>query len=285
MPVTSPRGRQPSIRVWPMTRVGVLGAGGRMGREVCRAVAADPDLDLVAAVDPGHAGEVLADLTDVEVDLVMARSVDALSEVSAEVAVDFTVAASAVEHLAWCAGHGVHAVVGTSGITADQLARAAAAFADGRANAVVAANFAVTAVLLMRFAELAAPFVDGVDIVELHHDTKRDAPSGTALRTAERLAEARRRSGRDPWPGDKTVDVLLTGARGAEGPGGVRIHSVRLPGLVAHQEIIMGAVGQGLTLRHDAYDRTSFMPGVLLAIKAVGRLPGMTLGLDDVLGL
>ena len=268
-----------------MTRVGVLGAGGRMGREVCRAVAADPKLELVAAVDPRHAGVALATLADVDGQVVVAEEIGALAAAGTEVAIDFTVAASAVEHLAWCAAHDVHAVVGTTGITAEQLDAAAGAFAAGRANCVVAANFAVTAVLLMRFAELAAPYVDGVEIVELHHDAKRDAPSGTALRTAERMAEARRRSGRDPWPADKTTDIVLAGARGAQGPDGVRIHSVRLPGLVAHQEVVMGAVGQGLTLRHDAYDRTSFMPGVILAVKAVGRLPGMTLGLDAILGL
>jgi len=272
-----------------MTRVGVLGAGGRMGREVCRAVAADSDLELVAAVDPGHVGTALGVLADIAADaggaVVVARDVDALASAGAEVAVDFTVAASAVDHLGWCAAHGVHAVVGTTGITAEQLAAAAAAFADSPANCVVAPNFALTAVLMMRFAELAAPYVDGAEIVELHHEAKRDAPSGTALRTAERMAEARRRSGRDLWPGDRTTDAVVPGARGAEGPGGIRVHSLRLPGLVAHQEVVMGAPGQGLTIRHDAYDRTSFMPGVILAVKAVDRLPGMTLGLDAVLGL
>ncbi len=268
-----------------MVRIGVLGAGGRMGREVCRAVAGDPDLELVAAVDPVHAGTALAELVDVDSDVEVAGGVEALGPAGAEVAVDFTVAASAIAHMAWCAGHDVHAVVGTTGIGVDALSDAAAAFAAGRANCVVAANFAVTAVLMMRFAELAAPYVDGVEIVELHHDTKRDAPSGTALRTAERMAAARVASGLGPWPGDATADVVLAGGRGAEGPGHVRIHSVRLRGLVAHQEVIMGATGQGLTIRHDAYDRSSFMPGVLLAVKAVGGLPGMTVGLDAVMGL
>jgi 4-hydroxy-tetrahydrodipicolinate reductase len=137
---------------------------------------------------------------------------------------------------------------------------------------------------MMRFAELAAPFMDGVEIVELHHDGKLDAPSGTALRTAERLGEARHASGNDAWPADRTASEVVPGARGGEGPGGVRIHSVRLPGLVAHQEVIFSAVGQSLAIRHDAFDRTSFMPGMILAVKAVPGRPGLTVGLDTLLG-
>jgi len=268
-----------------MARIGVLGAGGRMGREVCRAVAGDGALDLVAAVDPGFAGARLSELAGIDTALEVAGGVEALVEAGVEVAVDFTVAAAALEHLAWCAAHGVHAVVGTTGISDGQLAEVGEAFSAGRANCIIAANFAVTAVLMMRFAELAAPYVDGVEIVELHHGAKRDAPSGTALRTAERAARARSKSGGDPWPADATADQVLAGARGADGPGGIRIHSVRLPGLVAHQEVVMGAVGQGLTIRHDAYDRTSFMPGVLLAVKAVPARAGLTVGLDAVMGL
>ncbi|HUO47429.1 MAG TPA: 4-hydroxy-tetrahydrodipicolinate reductase [Acidimicrobiales bacterium] len=269
-----------------MTTVAVLGAGGRMGREVCRAVAGDPELSLVAAVDPSAAGRRVGELAGVAGEaagLVVAAGLDAVGEAGAEVAVDFTVAASAAANLAWCAGRGVHAVVGTTGLGPDSLDELAAAFAASEANCIVAANFAVTAVLMMRFAELAAPFVDSVEIIELHHNAKIDAPSGTALATAARIAAARARAGDRPWAPDATV-TELAGARGAAVPGGIRVHSVRLPGLVAHQEVIMGAAGQGLSIRHDAYDRTSFMPGVVLAVKAVRSLPGLTVGLDAVLG-
>ena len=138
---------------------------------------------------------------------------------------------------------------------------------------------------MMRFAELAAPFMDGVEIIELHHDGKLDAPSGTALNTAERLDQARRVAGGDRWPADRTASQVLSGARGGEGPGGVRIHSVRLPGVVAHQEVLFGALGQSLAIRHDAYDRTSFMPGMLLAVRRSASRPGLTVGLDALLGL
>jgi 4-hydroxy-tetrahydrodipicolinate reductase len=139
--------------------------------------------------------------------------------------------------------------------------------------------------LMMHFAELAAPWFDGVEIVELHHDGKVDAPSGTAMRTAERMAAARRRNDKDDFPDDGTTTVVVPGVRGGMGPGGVRMHSVRLPGLVAHQEVLLGAVGQSLTIRHDAYDRTSFMDGVAVAIRAVPSHPGLTIGLERLLGL
>ena len=268
-----------------MLRVGVLGAGGRMGRQVCQAVTEDPDLDLVAAVDPRLAGIDLRQVAGVDAaGLQVGSGMEDLERAGAEVAVDFTVADAAVANMRWCAAHDVHAVVGTTGIPEGVLAELADAFGRSGANAVVAANFAIGAVLMMRFAELAAPFMDGVEIIELHHDGKLDAPSGTGLRTAERLAEARRAAGRGPWPPDRTATEVVPGARGGEGPGGVRIHSVRLPGLVAHQEVVLGAGGQSLTIRHDAYDRSSFMPGMLLAVKAVAETPGLTVGLDTLLG-
>jgi 4-hydroxy-tetrahydrodipicolinate reductase len=175
-------------------------------------------------------------------------------------------------------------VVGTTGIAEGELRELGALFDRSEANAVIAANFAIGAVLMMRFAELAAPFMDGVEIVELHHDAKLDAPSGTALSTADRLVKARHAADGDPWPADRTASEVLSGARGGDGPGGIRIHSVRLPGLVAHQEVLFGAVGQSLAIRHDAYDRTSFMPGMILAVKSVGARPGLTVGLDTLLG-
>jgi 4-hydroxy-tetrahydrodipicolinate reductase len=268
-----------------MLRVGVLGAGGRMGREVCRAVAGDDALELVAAVDPGLAGIDLRQAIGVDVGGVqIGRDVADLSRSGADVAVDFTVADAAVENARWCAEHDVHAVVGTSGVGGSDIDELARRFSSSRANCVVAANFAIGAVLMMRFAELAAPFMDGVEVIELHHGGKVDAPSGTAVRTAERLAQARRDSGAGAWPADVTELEVLSGARGGQGEGEVRIHSVRLPGLVAHQEVIFGAVGQSLILRHDAYDRTSFMPGVTLAVKSVPTMPGLTVGLDALLG-
>jgi 4-hydroxy-tetrahydrodipicolinate reductase len=268
-----------------MVRVGVLGAGGRMGREVCRAVADDPSLELVAAVDSRLAGIDLRQVTGSDASGVQVSSgLDDLERGSVDVAVDFTVADAAVEHMRWCASHGVHIVVGTTGIADDVLAELAALFASATANGVIAANFAIGAVLMMRFCELAAPFMEGVEIIELHHDGKLDAPSGTSLRTAERLHAARSRSSAGTWPPDRTASTIVSGARGGAGPGGIRVHAVRLPGLVAHQEVVFGAVGQSLTVRHDAYDRTSFMPGVILAVKAVPELSGLTVGLDSLLG-
>jgi 4-hydroxy-tetrahydrodipicolinate reductase len=261
-----------------MTRVGVAGAGGRMGGEVCRAIAGAPDLELVAAVDPGAVG------TEVEGHVVEA-DVAALRAHGAEVVVDFTVAEAARGNLAFYATEGIHAVVGTTGLTAAELDEAGRLFAASAANAVIAPNFAIGAVLLMRFCELAAPHMDGVEVIELHHDAKRDAPSGTALHTAAAIAAARRRAGAEAFPADATTEVVLPSARGAEGPGEVRIHSVRLPGLIAHEEVIFGALGQSLTIRHDSYDRRSFMPGVLLAVRAVADRPGLTIGIEALLGL
>src|ERR1700688_2911558 len=184
-----------------MTRVGVLGAGGRMGQVVCRAIAEDPELELVAAVDPALAGIDLRPVTGVDgAGLQVASDVEELERSGAQVAVDFTVADAAVEHMGWCATHGVHAVVGTTGIGENVLTELGALFEKSEANCVMAANFAIGAVLMMRFAELAAPFMDGVEIFELHHDGKLDAPSGTALHTAERLGEARRRGRADAPP-------------------------------------------------------------------------------------
>ncbi len=269
-----------------MTRVGVLGAGGRMDRSVCRAVEGDPALELVAAVDPGHAGRLVSELCGPGAPgLQVSGEVDELSRAGAEVAVDFTVASSALGNARWCAEHGVHCVVGTSGLGRADLEDLAARFTGSKANCVIAPNFAIGAVLMMRFAALAAPYVDGAEIVELHHDAKRDAPSGTALRTAELMDEARRHAGLPSWPADPTTDATIAGTRGGVSGGGLHIHSVRLPGLLAHQEVVLGAAGQSLTIRHDSYDRSSFMPGVLVAVKAVASRPGLTVGLENLLDL
>ena len=264
-----------------MIRVGVLGAAGRMGRTVCAAVAAAEDMQLVAAVDPAAAGATVADLLGGAAEaagVTVDASPDALGRAGTEVAVDFTVLESARENLARLAADGIHAVVGTTGFSAEDLERVAGLFE--RSNCIIAPNFALSAVLMMRFAELAAPLFDSAEVIELHHDAKVDAPSGTAMMTADRMAAASA-----DWNPDPTRTELLPGARGGEGPAGIRVHSVRLAGLVAHQEVILGAQGQSLTIRADSYDRSSFMPGTLLAIRAVPNRPGLTLGLEPLLGL
>lgn len=261
-------------------KVGVVGAGGRMGQEVCRAVSEANDLELVAAVDPGHVGVEVCGLT-------ILGEVNALSDLGAEVVVDFTVAEAVRHNVAHYAVEGIHAVIGTSGLTEADVRDVAARFESSGtgANVVIVPNFAIGAVLLLHLARIAAPHMEGVEIIELHHDAKRDAPSGTAMHTAALIAEARRAAGSDPWPADPTTDMVLPGARGGEAVDGVHVHSVRLPGLVAHEEVIFGATGQSLTIRHDSYDRRSFMPGVLLAVRAAPQRPGLTVGLEALLGL
>ena len=263
-----------------MIRVGVFGAAGRMGATVCRAVLDDPELELVAAVDPLHAGIDLSQLGVEAPSMQVAPSCDALADAGAEVVVDFTVVDAARKNLAWCADHGVHAVVGTTGFTPADLDDFRARFEASTANAVIAPNFAIGAVLMIRFAELAAPYFETAEIIELHHDQKIDAPSGTAMLTAERMAAAS-----SDWAADPTTKDVVHGARGGVTAGGIHVHSVRLRGLVAHEEVLLGTTGQSLTIRHDSYDRTSFMPGVLLAVRAVRERAGLTIGLDPLLGL
>jgi 4-hydroxy-tetrahydrodipicolinate reductase len=267
-------------------KVAVLGAAGRMGATVCEAVAAEPDLELVAAVDPGAVGRPLGELsTGARRDAVVVASLAEIAPAEPEVVVDFTRADVAAHALRWCAEHGVHAVSGTTGLDSAAVERLRVLFdrPDGP-NCILAANFAISAVLLMRLAEIAAVHLESVEIVELHHDAKRDAPSGTALETARRIAAAREKAGLGP-PVDPTTDEVLPGARGGVAAGGIHVHSVRLRGLVAHEEVVLGGPGQSLTIRQDSYDRTSFMPGVLVALRRVAELPGLTLGLDAVLGL
>jgi 4-hydroxy-tetrahydrodipicolinate reductase len=251
-----------------------------MGSTVCRAVVADPELELVAAVDPYHAGIDLHQLGIEGTGLQVGAKPDAMGDAGAEVVVDFTVADAARDNLRWCAANAVHAVVGTTGFDPDDLVELGDLFAESGANAVIAPNFAIGAVLMMRFAELAAPYFDTAEVIELHHDEKADAPSGTAMLTVERMAAASK-----DWGDDPTTSVVVEGARGGEGPGGIRVHSVRLRGLVAHQEVVLGTTGQSLTVRHDSFDRSSYMPGVLLAIRAVANHPGLTVGLDGLLDI
>jgi 4-hydroxy-tetrahydrodipicolinate reductase len=253
-----------------MIRVGVVGAAGRMGATVCAAVAADNDLELVAAVD------TVGDATAQGVKI--SRELKALADAKAEVVVDFTVASAARVTLPWLALHGVHAVVGTTGFTDADLKTFKQEFS--RSNCLIAPNFAIGAVLMMRFAELAAPFFDTAEIIEIHHDGKADSPSGTAVATANRMAAAS-----SNWAKDPTTHEAITGARGAKGPADIRIHAVRMRGAVANQEVVLGTQGQTLTIRHDTVERTSFMPGVVLACKKIASQPGLTLGLDALLGI
>ena len=230
-----------------------------MGEEVCRAINADPGTELVAQID----------LDD---------SLEQLTEQRADVVVDFTVLDAARETLRFAAANGIHAVVGTTGFSDEDLESFRAAFTAS--NALIAPNFAIGAVLMIRMAELAAPHFETAEIIEFHHNAKVDAPSGTATHTAERMAAA---SGE--WADDPTTHEVYPGSRGGVGPAGIRVHGVRMVGAVANQEVILGTTGQTLTIRHDTVDRTSFMPGVLVGVKRVAEFPGVTIGLDTYLGL
>jgi 4-hydroxy-tetrahydrodipicolinate reductase len=245
-------------------RVAVLGASGRMGREACRAVEAADDLELVASVG----------------------SADSLEEIvgsKAEVAVDLTRPDAVMANLKFCIEHGVSVVVGTSGFDDQRLAQVRGWLADAPGVGVlVAPNFAVGAVLMMRFAAEAARYFESVEVVELHHPDKADAPSGTARRTAELVAESRRAAGRDAAPDNTSTG--LDGARGAT-VDGVPVHSIRVRGMVASQEVLFGNDGETLAIRHDSSARASFMPGVLLGIREVGQRPGLTVGLEHLLDL
>ncbi|NYJ04214.1 4-hydroxy-tetrahydrodipicolinate reductase [Petropleomorpha daqingensis] len=248
----------------PRINVGVLGARGRMGTEVVKAVNAADDLELVAMVE---AGDWLFNVADA----------------GAEVVVDFTRPDVVMDNIRFCIDNDIHCVVGTTGFDEAKLATVAEWLQPKPdLGVIIAPNFGIGAVLLMRFAQEAARFFPSVEVVELHHPNKVDAPSGTAVRTARLVAAARRAAGLPPAP-DATTDSL-PGARGADVEG-VAVHAVRLSGLVAHQEVLMGAPGETLTLRHDSYDRASFMPGVLLAVREIRRHPGLTVGIEGLLGL
>jgi len=254
-----------------MIRVGVIGAAGRMGATVCNAVVADPGLELVAVVDSGAPGSTTHGLT-------IAGELRALADAQVDVAVDFTVAEASRMNLPWLAMHSIHAVVGTTGFSQVDLDNFKKSFTNS--NCLIAANFAIGAVLMMRFAEMASPFFDTAEIIEIHHDGKADSPSGTAISTAKRMASAS-----NSWAQDPTKHEAIVGARGAKGPGDIPIHAVRMRGVVANQEVVLGTQGQTLTIRHDTIDRASFMPGVVLACKKIAEHKGFTLGLDKFLGI
>ncbi|WP_296366338.1 MULTISPECIES: 4-hydroxy-tetrahydrodipicolinate reductase [unclassified Pseudonocardia] len=244
-------------------KVGVLGAKGRMGSEVCRAVEGADGLELVARLDVDDAPSGLVDA-------------------GVQVVVDFTHPGAALDNIRFGLDHGIAVVVGTSGFDDAKYATVRGWLDATPGHVLVAPNFGVGAVLMMQFAQQAARFFDSVEVIELHHAGKVDAPSGTAVRTASLIAAARAEAGAGPLP-DATTDAL-DGARGAV-VDGIHVHSVRMPGLVAHQEVLLGTAGETLTLRHDSLDRASFMPGVLLAVRAVLDRPGLTVGLEPLLGL
>ncbi|MEU5348071.1 MULTISPECIES: 4-hydroxy-tetrahydrodipicolinate reductase [unclassified Streptomyces] len=245
-------------------RVAVLGAKGRIGSEAVRAVEAAEDLELVAALGRDDKLETLVDA-------------------GAQVVVELTTPASVMGNLDFCVRHGIHAVVGTTGWTDERLAQLNTSLAASPETGVlIAPNFSIGAVLTMKFAEAAAPYFESVEVIELHHPNKVDAPSGTAHRTAQLIAAARRRAGSAAQP-DATV-TALDGARGAD-VDGVPVHSVRLRGLLAHQEVLLGAEGETLTVRHDSLHHSSFMPGILLGVRRVVDTPGLTFGLENFLDL
>lgn len=243
-------------------RVGVLGSKGKVGATIVEGIAAADDLTFTVGVDAGD-------------------PLSAFSDSGTEVVVDFTHPDVVMDNLKFLIENGIHAVVGTTGFTDERIGQVEAWLADAPASAVlIAPNFAIGAVLSMQFAKQAARFFESVEIIELHHPHKADAPSGTAARTARLIAEQRK--GLPPNP--DATSTGLDGARGAD-VDGVPVHSVRLAGLVAHQEILFGTLGETLTIRHDSIDRTSFVPGVLLAVRHVHERPGLTVGIEPLLDL
>lgn len=245
-------------------RVGVLGAGGKVGRAMCEAVEAAPDLELVARVDADDPIETFIDTRT-------------------QVVIDFTHPDVVMKNLEFLVANGIHAVVGTTGFDDGRLAQVRDWLTgQPEVGVLIAPNFAIGAVLSMRFAAQAARFFDSVEVIELHHPNKADAPSGTAYRTAALIAAARAEAGRGASPDATTTE--LEGARGAD-VDGVRVHSVRLAGLVAHQEVLLGTQGETLTIRHDSIDRNSFAPGVLLGVREIAGRPGLTVGIDPLLDL
>ena len=242
-----------------MIKVGVLGSRGRMGAEVVQAVTTAPDLELVAALDLGE-------------------SLEALVTNGAQVVVDFTTPDSVMANLEFLISHNIHAVIGTTGFDDARIAKIKTLLASSKSGVLIAPNFAIGAVLMMEFATKAAKYFESAEIIELHHPNKVDAPSGTAARTAELMTKARKDAGLAAMP--DATSTSLDGARGAT-VGDIPVHSVRLRGLVAHQEVLLGGIGETLSIRHDSIDRVGFMPGVLLGIRKVSNHPGLTFGLEN----
>ena len=247
-----------------MTKVGVLGAHGRVGTAIVAAVEADDNLTLAAALDHGDDLQQLVDS-------------------GAEVVVDFTVPDAVMNNVEFCVKHGIHCVIGTTGWTEERYSQVREWLQNSEGTGVlVAPNFAISAVLTMKFAEMAAPFFESAEVIELHHPNKKDAPSGTAVHTAEGIARARKNAGMGAQP--DATEQTLEGARGAD-VDGIPVHAVRMTGMVAHEQVIFGTRGQSLTIKQDSYDRESFVPGVLIGVEKIGQNPGLTIGLESFLGL
>lgn len=263
-------------------RIAVSGAAGRMGRTVVRTVSREPDMQVVGALDLEHvAGRDAGEVAGVgPLGVPLTTDLAGILAAGPEVLVEFATGRAVVDHIREALEAGVRPVVGSTGMTADDIGRLGTLAAQRRVGAVIAPNFAIGAVLMMEFARAAARFLPHAEIVELHHDRKRDAPSGTALKTARLIAEAR---GPTPAPAVQEEE-MVAGARGGTADG-IRVHSVRLPGLVAHQAIVFGGLGQTLTIRHDSVNEESFMPGLLLAVRRVRDLEGLVFGLEHLLGL
>ncbi|EPH00270.1 dihydrodipicolinate reductase [Propionibacterium sp. oral taxon 192 str. F0372] len=243
-------------------KIAVFGAKGRMGQEICLAIDAAADMELVAALDAGD---------------------DREAALGADVAIDFTHPDVVMDNISWCLSHGMHVVVGTTGMSEERIATVRSwLVAHPGVNALIASNFSIAAVLMMAFAAKAAPFFESAEIIELHHPGKADAPSGTAANTARMMAEARSQAGCPVMPDATTHET--DGARGAD-VAGVHVHSVRLTGLFAHQEVVLGNPGEMLTIRDDGFQRSAYMPGILAGIRAVMERPGLTLGIEEILGI
>ncbi|MDO5031657.1 4-hydroxy-tetrahydrodipicolinate reductase [Corynebacterium sp.] len=245
-------------------KVGVLGAQGRVGQAIVEGVNAAEDMELVAEISRGDSLQTLVDN-------------------GAEIIVDFTQPSAVMDNLEFCIGHGIHCVVGTTGFDTERLAQVEEwTKAEGAGNVLIAPNFAISAVLTMVFAAQAAKCFETAEVIEFHHPTKLDAPSGTAVHTAQGIAAARKEAGLGEMP--DATEQSLDGARGAN-VDGVPVHAVRTRGMVAHEEVIFGAEGQSLTIRQDSYDRSSFTPGVLVGVRQIADHPGLTVGLESFLGL
>ncbi|MEZ2121102.1 4-hydroxy-tetrahydrodipicolinate reductase [Corynebacterium sp. CCM 9203] len=248
------------------SKVGVIGAGGRVGQAVVAAIRDTTDLELVAEIDRGD-------------------DLERLVESGTQVIVDFTAPSAVMENIRFCISRGISCVVGTTGFTPERLDQVSAWISESQHDGVgvlIAPNFAISAVLTMQFAKQAAKFFESAEVVEFHHPNKLDAPSGTAIHTAEGIAAARREAGMVEQP--DATEQSLDGARGTD-VDGVRVHAVRMTGMVAHEEVIFGSQGQTLTIRQDSYDRTSFVPGVLVGVRRIHEFPGLTVGLENYLGL
>lgn len=247
-----------------MTKIGVLGAKGRVGSAIVAAVENNPQHELAAALDHGD-------------------DLQQLVHAGVEVVVDFTVPDSVMDNVEFCVKNGIHAVVGTTGWTEERYNQVRQWLQESPETGVlVAPNFAISAVLTMKFAEIAAPFFESAEVIELHHPNKKDAPSGTAVHTAEGIAKAREAAGMGPQP--DATEQSLDGARGADVQG-VPVHAVRMTGMVAHEQVIFGTQGQSLTIKQDSYDRDSFVPGVMVGVEKISSYPGLTIGLEKFLGL